>query len=65
MSAVDMSPQAVTARLRLASELSRLCLSLMQAGAKARDLEAQGGHASQTPGHASPGAKEPHGPEFS
>jgi hypothetical protein len=33
---VDLSPKAVTTRLQRVSQLRRLCLSLMKAGAKQR-----------------------------
>ena len=41
MRQIDMSPAAVTARLRLVSELRRLCLSLGKAKVNARSDSAR------------------------
>ncbi len=50
---VDMSPAAVTARLRLASQLRRLCLSLAKAKpverAQCRDVVSNRMRAAQPP----------------
>lgn len=58
MPPVDMSPEAVTARLRRVDELNRLCRSLAKAGRDARDNAAAGTSARQSP-------KDSHGPELS
>lgn len=42
---VDMSPQAVTARLRRVSQLRDLCLSL----ARAKAVDEPGSHGARTP----------------
>jgi hypothetical protein len=46
---VDISPQAVTARLKLVGELARVCLLLRQAKKRS---DAAPEHAAQTPGKA-------------
>jgi len=53
MTKVDMSPQAVTLRIRRLAQLRNLCLSLAKAGALAREkqrLEKENARADQGPG---------------
>lgn len=51
---IDMSSEAVTERLRLASELTRLCLSLMAAGEDSRNQANSEKADAQSPRHVPP-----------